>query len=104
MDKLNYLFKRAQSKKMDFDLDKKWLSKKLRLKKCEVSGLPFNYHKGPWHTLSIDRIDSNHGYTKENCKAILLGINIGKGQNCTYDEVYTISKAFVEKYEKDNNL
>lgn len=102
MSTISELKKRAQSKNIPFDLDENWLSKKLNLKKCEVSDIPFNHDKGAWCTQSIDRINSDHGYTKHNCKVILLGLNTGKGQNCTYDEIYNIAKAFVKEHERKN--
>ncbi len=98
--RLQSLRKRAKEKKIPFDLDKKWMSKKLDLKNCEVSNIQFDHDNGVWHTPSIDRVDNDMGYIKDNCKAIIWGINVGKGQSLSYDDLYKISKLFVEKFER----
>jgi len=89
---------------MKCNLDQEWLNEKYNLKNCEISGIAFNPTMGPWHTLSIDRIDNKQGYTKQNCKAVLLGLNAGKGEYCTYEELYNIAKSFIAKYEKDHAI
>ena len=98
--KLQIVKKRAKEKKLMFDLDKRWMLEKLNEKNCDLSNIPFDHDKGVWYTHSIDRVNNNGGYTIDNCKVILWGLNAGKGQNCSYDELYTISKAFVDNFGK----
>ena len=64
-----------------------------------MSNLPFDPDKGAWYTQSIDRVNNDKGYTKDNCKVVLWGINVGKGTS-SYAELYKISKAFVKKFEQ----
>lgn len=97
--KLAELKKRALFKNVQFDLDSQWIRTKLNKKNCEVSNLPFNHDKGVWYTQSIDRTDNNHGYTKDNCKVILWGMNVGKGSN-SYEDLYNVSRAFIKQFEK----
>jgi len=102
ISKLESLRERSYNKNLCFDLDKKWIENKLDVKKCEASGIPFDNDKGLWYTHSIDRVNNNQGYIKNNCMVVLLGINVGKGQNCSYEDLYKISKAFVKQYERNN--
>ena len=50
-------------------------------------------------TLSLDRIDSSKGYTKDNCRFILLGINMLRGMG-TDSEMYTIAEALLNNRGK----
>lgn len=74
--------KRAKDKGLDFELDKKYMLQ-LYLKqegKCALTGLLFefnfneNFSKRPF-SLSIDRINSKLGYTKNNVRFICSAVN-----------------------------
>lgn len=103
--RLKDLKKRAWWKKVDFDLDTKWLIDKFNKGYCEVTGLKFDTSKKPYvnpYYPSIDRINSKKGYTKDNCQMVCHMYNTAK---CEFSkEVFTYwAKAFVKKYEEDNN-
>jgi len=100
--RLQSVRKRSIEKQIPFDLDKKWMSEKLNIKNCEVSNILCDHDKGVWYTQSIDRTDNNGGYTKDNCKMVIWGLNVGKGQNCSYEEIYKIAKGFIEQYDRKN--
>jgi len=78
---------RAKRKGLDFDLDYHWYMEKYEKGVCEASGIPFeepeyNGKKGnrnPW-VPSVDRIDNNKGYTKDNCRLVCFIFNIVKSQ------------------------
>lgn len=62
---------------------------------CLISGLPFiPCERGPFSP-SIDRIVPENGYTPENCRIILNGIN-GLKHTGTDEDVFTIAYAIVE--------
>lgn len=79
--------KRAELKNMDFDIDYKFLLKKLNRGVCELSGIPFAgfsaeeyaHNVRPYYP-SLDRIDSNKGYTKRNTRLVLVAVNIALNQ------------------------
>lgn len=69
---------RAKRLLYDFDLTKEWIEDRLPI--CEISGVtmvPRSGRKGRPGPLtpSIDRIDSNRGYTKDNCRIICFSLN-----------------------------
>ena len=78
---------KARSNKYNFpfDLDRDWVIKKLKAGICELSKIPFDLtangknHFNPYGP-SIDRIDPQKGYTKNNCRIILICINFAIGQ------------------------
>ena len=79
--------KRAKGNGWHFDLDRSWLFSKLEQGVCEASGLPFELDfkqstssrllRSPWGP-SIDRLNSNFGYTKENCRVVCTIYNLLK--------------------------
>lgn len=99
--RLSSIKKRARLKNIEFNLDYNWMCSKLKQKNCEVSNLLFDHDKGVWYTQSIDRVNNNHGYTKDNCKIVLFGMNVGKGTS-SYEDLYKISKAFIKQFEGSN--
>lgn len=82
---LRHAKNRSEKRKIDFDLDKNWLVEKLNYGKCELSDIEFDFssnglsHFNPLSP-SIDRIDPNKGYTKDNCRVVLVCVNFGIGQ------------------------
>lgn len=47
-------------------------------KRCALSGLPINFHKTEAYTASVDRTDSNKGYTIDNIQIVHRDINMIK--------------------------
>lgn len=87
---------RCKQKDIPFDLDVDWLRPKLNWG-CELTNLPFQFYRGNGnpYSPSIDRIDPNGGYLKENCRAILLGLNNMK-LLATDEDVYKIAEALLK--------
>lgn len=69
----------------DFDLTESWFIDKFKVGKCELTGIDFDLNKpigtskNPYSP-SIDRIDSNKGYTKANCRVVLWQVNLALGE------------------------
>ncbi len=93
-----YLSKhRAKILNIDHDIDYDWLVKTTP-EKCPKCGVPFSYDitiKMNPFAPSIDRIDSNKGYTKDNCQVVSWIYNCGK--NCyTEEDLYIVCKSFLD--------
>lgn len=94
------IFKNAQrrAKKLgwEFDLTMEWVKERYT-GFCELSGLPFEI--GVVHPTSfspsLDRKDSRKGYTQDNCRFILFGINCLRGKAIDDTNIYKIAKALV---------
>lgn len=91
---------RAKKQHFAYDLDRTWLRRKLLAGRCEFSGVPFvngqQYHP---FSPSLDRVDPGRGYTKDNCKVILLCLNGFKGtasMELFTECMETVSAAFVQ--------
>ncbi len=96
---------RANAKKVEFNLSKEDLINKYEEQKhkCYYSGLELKITlKGPvqYDTLSVDRIDSLKGYTKENTVLCLNSINMLKS-NHKLEDIQTVFKAIYMK-QKNN--
>lgn len=78
---------RARKSGMAHDIDVRFLRELYDKQqgKCKLSGLVMTM-RGTygsteyWHSLSIDRIDSSGGYTKENTQLLCTGVNKVKGK------------------------
>ncbi len=73
---------RSRSKKTGIfcDLTRDWISARLK-NGCELTGLPFRYSNDGRSKMdpfapSIDKRDPSRGYTQENCRVVLWGINM----------------------------
>ncbi len=77
---------RAKLCKLKFDLDVKWIVKKINKGRCEMSGMKFTMEaprKGYAHNPyapSLDRHNQKKGYTKDNVKVVVWAYNQAKGQ------------------------
>ena len=72
---------------------------------CELTGLPFDFKpskekaKNPYAP-SVDRIDSDKGYTRDNVRVVLWAVNQALGE-CSDEEIIPILKALVNALEKN---
>lgn len=90
----------------EFELDIEWFTENYE-KGCALTGIPFRevkYEPGqrsatktPF-TVSIDRIDSSKGYTKENSQLILSSMNQFKGK-FPIDDIIYIAEEFLKHHE-----
>jgi len=106
---------RVDARKADriFELDKEWLVNKLKHGFCEKTGLPFVLNgkeqpelnqKSSKHPFSpsLERKDSNIGYTKENTIVVCLIYNYCK--NVFEEEaVEMFCRAYLNKIESEHN-
>lgn len=88
---------RACAKGWDFNLDTALIAEQIGKGVCAVTGLPLRLEPGisPWSP-SIDRIDSNKGYTHDNVRVVAWLYNTAKGE-FTDEDVLTMSRALAEK-------
>lgn len=95
---------RASKKGLEVTITKEWVLEKLNLGICEVSGLFFDMspsgrkNRNP-KSPSIDRINSNLGYTPENSRVILLSINDALNQY-GLEHFLEMAKAVID-YQKE---
>ncbi len=96
--------RRAKEKGWKIDLDKKWCRE--RIDRCEATNILFdNTYEGTFITMnpyapSIDRIDNNRGYTRDNCRLVLTAFNSLKS-TLSDEELYKNLKQFVEYHENN---
>ena len=72
----------------NIDIDEQWIQERLDAGVCEVTGIEFefpNYGEGargfnhyPWNA-SVDKVNPNGGYRKDNCKLVVWAYNRAKG-------------------------
>jgi hypothetical protein len=68
--------KSAKAKGVECDIDFEWFKVRFDAGVCELSGLPFDFvGKRSPNSPSVDRIDPNGPYTKQNCRLILWWLN-----------------------------
>jgi len=77
------------------DIDAAW-GEKIWTGKCALTGIEFEYITdagGPSPlACSLDKIDPEKGYTKENCRFILFCLNAFKGRHLTDDALREIAR------------
>ena len=72
--------RRAVERDLPFDLDVEWVLERLEAGVCHLSGEPFDLTEvRGFSTPSLDKIDPKGGYTKENTRVILFGLNAALG-------------------------
>lgn len=75
--------------------------------KCSLTGIPFSFEKenhwrkAPWSP-SIDRIDGERGYSKDNCRLICLAANIAINE-WGIDVLKTIGTALISGSDLGTN-
>lgn len=73
---------RAKKRNIAFSLTIEWASEKIKNGVCEVTSLPFNFDRAGKTTRrnpffpSIDQIEAGKGYTPENCRMVLIAVNL----------------------------
>jgi hypothetical protein len=72
---------RAKAAGLSFDLDKEDIIRRVASGRCEMTGIKFIVGFGTkknknFYNPSIDRIDSNGGYTRDNVRVVLYGLNV----------------------------
>jgi hypothetical protein len=71
---------RASARGLPFDLDVEWVLERLTTGLCQLSGMPFDMSASrSMGTPSLDKIDPKGGYTKQNTRVILFGLNAALG-------------------------
>jgi hypothetical protein len=86
---------RANRRNLAFDLTLEWIEARWT-GNCECSQVPFEIFGSKLFAPSIDRIDPKKGYTQNNCRVILWGINMLKA-HLDDAEVYRFLSA-ISKY------
>lgn len=73
--------KRSRQKGLSFNISIEWVRSRLEDGCCEITKIPFDLkaEKRSPYSPSVDRIDSNKGYTEENCRLILWSLNASFG-------------------------
>ena len=74
---------RSKKKGFSYDLDYEFIKDALDSQewRCSLSGIPFVIGEGKHrHSPSVDRIDSNKGYTKDNVRIIIDVLNTALGR------------------------
>ena len=91
---------RANKLKLDFDLTIEWIHEQLQ-QVCPKTGFTYtfnnvgrNFKTRHPHSPSVDKIDPNAGYTKENCQVVCWWYNVTK-QQFSGEEVLELCKAIV---------
>lgn len=62
--------------------------------KCKLSGIPLEYKSNSLNNISIDRIDSNKGYTKDNIQLVTWAVNQSKNNLTNEQFLDLISKIY----------
>jgi hypothetical protein len=96
--------RRAREKGLEFALCEEWARQRWT-GVCEVTGLPFKLDNGlrdSWvFSPSIDRVNQRGGYTPENCRFVLFGVN-GLRANGSDDEMLVVAMAIVKRLNSNS--
>lgn len=86
---------RATRQKLAFDLTKDWIQEQVEQGACAVTNLPFsleaNGGRSPWAP-SLDRIDPEKGYTKDNVQVVCWLYNNAK-HTYSHDDILQLAQA-----------
>lgn len=104
---LNGIKKTAKAKNLEFDLDVNFLGELFEKQnsRCAVTNiiLKLNNKKEKakiYETASLDRINSDFGYIKNNVQWVVLGVNYMKNKH-TEEDMNKLLKLIKENYEQD---
>lgn len=94
---------RAKYKSLEFDLTIEYLHYLWEKQngKCYYSGLQMTYERNDIHAVSIDRINSSLGYTKDNVVLACSTINVMKNSH-SIDEFINLCRSVVEHADTTN--
>ena len=97
----------AKLKNMSFDLDYEWIDKNL-VKQCPILHKDFEFpdkKTGSYsnYAVSVDRIDNNKGYTKDNCILVSRRVNMIKN-DASADELMIIAKFYKDLDTERNQV
>jgi hypothetical protein len=94
---------RARIIGVPFSITPQWVLARLVTMKCEVTGIPFDFHgedKGDqWRSMfapSLDQKIPSAGYTKENVQIVVWCYNAAKGTG-THEDVLRMAEALMSK-------
>ena len=93
---------RAKRKGLPHELTLEWIMAEVEKGKCALTGLPLSLDKpkgatrSPWAP-SLDRKDSNLGYTKENTQVVCVAVNTRKSA-ATINDLLLLSMALLRKH------
>jgi hypothetical protein len=99
---------RAKRANLPFSLSKEWVKGRIDLGHCELTGIEFNsailckgreMQKRNPYAPSVDRIVPELGYTDDNCRVILWGLNAALG-NWGEDVLEVIADAFLRNRKR----
>jgi len=88
---------RAALKGLPFNLTVQWVQEALDYGVCEATGIAFDLmaNRG-WNTPSLDQIEPGKGYTTENTRVILFGLNAACG-NWGESRVIQMAQAIMKR-------
>jgi len=103
---------RAKDSNLEFNLNKEEVLELLKKQnyKCKISGINIKLaktlkeHKNRGTTASIDRIDSNKGYTIDNIQWVHKDINIMKNKHSLEYFLYLCRSIYEENFKKDDKF
>lgn len=89
---------RANKKGIPCELDDDWARQRYT-GLCELSGVPFvtTPNNRTMFSLSLDQIKHGKGYTKDNSRFILWGLNAMRGANGSDDDMRKICRAMLRE-------
>lgn len=104
--KLEGVRKRAIKANVPYDLTIDWYVEKLAAGHCEITGIPFvldPYKPGkgtPPFIPSIDRTVPSEGYTKKNCRLVIMIYNQIKNEY-NPEDILVWGKEFIKRFEDE---
>lgn len=94
---------RAAKKKIPFDLTVAWVSETADMQgwRCVYSGTPMTTTTGRGFVgtnISLDRVDSNRGYTVDNVAICCAAVNIAKHSG-SYEELLALARKLIAQHD-----
>ena len=91
---------RAKRHNIDFELTDEIVSQKIKEQNnlCYISKQPLSFKENDWNSISLDRLDSNLGYTIGNTIVVTKFVNNSKN-NLSLDEYLTLIKLVCKNIE-----